>query len=69
MKQRCDDILVHKKRFPSLMVFPEGTTNAGNFLMKFKQGAFIHNVPLKLYALEYKNNGFNPCMNLVTELE
>ena len=27
-------------------MFPEGTTSNGNFLLKFKKGAFIHDLPI-----------------------
>lgn len=46
------------------MIFPEGTTNSGEWLMDFKKGAFLHEVPLKIRGLTY-NTTINPCWNLV----
>jgi len=60
IKTRADNIMAGKT-FPTLMIFPEGTTNNGWGLMKFKQGAFVNECPLKIYAIEYKTlSGFNP---------
>jgi 1-acyl-sn-glycerol-3-phosphate acyltransferase len=67
IKKRCDDILIHKKRFPSLMIFPEGTTGNGEFLMRFKNGAFINGAPIKIYCLRYRTSGLNPGLNLYRE--
>ena len=36
-------------------MFPEGTTSNGRYLLKFKKGAFIHNLPITPCILEYKS--------------
>ena len=68
IKKRVDDIQAGKN-FPSLQIFPEGSTNVGNRLMGFKEGAFVNNCPIKVLFLEYKYNGVNPCQTLYNELE
>jgi hypothetical protein len=51
------------------MIFPEGTTGNGEFLMKFKNGAFINGAPIKIYCLRYRTSGLNPGLNLYSEPE
>lgn len=38
---------------PTLMIFPEGSSGNGETLLQFKQGAFIYDSPIKIWALEY----------------
>ena len=38
-----------------ILMFPEGTTSNGNFLLEFKKGAFIHDLPITISSLNYKS--------------
>ena len=52
IKQRCDFIMEGKK-FPPILIFPEGTTTTGNYRISFKKGAFAHMFPVKIFGLKY----------------
>ena len=52
--ERCVNIL-QGKHFPSLLIFPEGTTSNGTHLINFKKGAFAPMAPVKIFCLKYKN--------------
>lgn len=41
------------------MIFPEGTTTNGKYLISFKKGAFFTNSPLQIVCLKYKQRYFN----------
>lgn len=60
MKRRPQEYLLH--------VFPEGTTTNGKYVLKFKPGAFLMKLPLKLFSLSYQS-AFDPAMNLVSDLD
>ena len=47
-----------------IIVFPEGTTENGRGLMKFKKGPFSVERPFSVYCLYYESD-FLPCYNLV----
>ena len=36
-----------------LLIFPEGTVSNGTELMTFKKGAFMHDTPIKIFAMRY----------------
>lgn len=36
-------------------MFPEGTTTNGDYLLKFKKGAFEPIMPIKIYYFRFKN--------------
>lgn len=60
---RLNDIMANK-RFPRLLFFPEGDTNAGHSLMKFKTGAFEFFSLLKICGIKIHNDdsiGHNLC--------
>lgn len=62
--KRVDQVMNQKTNHPTLMLFPEGTTNNGEWMMNFKKGAFVPEVPFKIYGLQVHAK-MNPCWNLV----
>lgn len=62
MEERIENIM-SGKNFPSFLVFPEGTCNNGTDMMSFKSGAFSHEVPMKIYGIQFEGN-VSPCWNL-----
>ena len=69
IKQRCDFIMEGKK-FPSILIYPEGTTTNGKYIISFKRGAFAHMFPVKIFCLKYdaryviklKKRNFHPAV-------
>ena len=57
------------QNYGGIMIFPEGTTNNGLELMTFKKGGFVHNCPIKVYALSLADSGVNVSACMVSELE
>jgi len=47
-------------RYPPVVIFPEGTTTNGKFLIPFKTGAFVAGKPVKPVAIRYKYKTFSP---------
>jgi len=47
--------------FPAVVVFPEGTTSNGRYMLKFKSGAFISGAPVKPVLLKYPSKKYSPC--------
>jgi lysophosphatidylcholine acyltransferase/lyso-PAF acetyltransferase len=48
-----------------LLIFPEGTTTNGEYLISFKKGAFLNFTPLKMYGIKYLNKNFNPSLDVL----
>ncbi|ORX48980.1 acyltransferase [Piromyces finnis] len=46
---------------PPVVIFPEGTTTNGKFLIEFKNGAFYPFKPIQPVLIHYKFKYFNPC--------
>lgn len=49
-----------------IVVFPEGTTSSGDYLLKFKRGAFVPGTPVKMAVLRYPFQQFNPAFDSMT---
>lgn len=56
------------KNFSKLIIFPEGTTTNGNYVIPFKKGAFILGTPLKIMALKYKGR-VSAAFSMMTSLD
>lgn len=56
------------KHYNKIVIFPEGTTTNGRFILPFKRGAFVLNTPLKIIALKY-NGRIDPCFNMMNTLD
>ena len=50
----------HDPRFPSLMIYPEGTCTNGKVLVQFKKGPFTAQRPVQPIILRYASPYFNP---------
>lgn len=48
------------RRYPPILIFPEGTTTNGQCLIDFKRGAFVPGVPVKPVVLKYPSHHYNP---------
>lgn len=44
---------------PPLLIFPEGTTSNGRYVLPFKRGAFSNLQPVKVVCLRYEDGYFN----------
>ncbi|KAG2628174.1 hypothetical protein PVAP13_3KG231200 [Panicum virgatum] len=49
-----------QKNAPMMLLFPEGTTTNGDYLLPFKTGAFIAKAPVQPVILRYPYRRFNP---------
>ncbi|XP_057973493.1 lysophospholipid acyltransferase LPEAT1 isoform X2 [Malania oleifera] len=57
----------HQNKFaPMMMLFPEGTTTNGNFLLPFKTGAFLSKVPVLPVILRYPYQRFSPAWDSIS---
>ena len=51
---------------PPLLLFPEGTTTNGKFLLPFKTGAFLTGAPVQPVLLRYRWRRFSPAWETIT---
>ncbi|CAD6334094.1 unnamed protein product [Miscanthus lutarioriparius] len=49
-----------QKNAPTMLLFPEGTTTNGDYLLPFKTGAFLAKAPVQPVILRYPYKRFNP---------
>ncbi|KAL5780449.1 hypothetical protein ACOSQ2_011186 [Xanthoceras sorbifolium] len=54
------------KSAPMMMLFPEGTTTNGDFLLPFKTGAFLARVPVLPVILRYPYQRFSPAWDSIS---
>ncbi|XP_044511435.1 lysophospholipid acyltransferase LPEAT1-like isoform X2 [Mangifera indica] len=54
------------KSAPMMMLFPEGTTTNGDFLLPFKTGAFLAGVPVLPVILRYPYQRFSPAWDSIS---
>ena len=47
------------KLYPQIIIFPEGTTTNGKYLISFKKGAFFTKSPVQVVCLKYKKRYFS----------
>lgn len=57
IEERCSKIL-NGENYPSILIFPEGTTTNGQYLISFKKGAFVHINPIQIICLKYEERNF-----------
>ena len=46
------------KNYPKILIFPEGTTTNGKYLISFKKGAFMTMNPIKIICMKYHERNF-----------
>lgn len=63
---RCENIKKHRAYNP-IMIFPEGTTTNGQYIVEFKKGPFLPMAPIKPYAFKFDSVHFNPFMDEIPE--
>ncbi|CAD8173929.1 unnamed protein product [Paramecium pentaurelia] len=51
--------------FPPVLIFPEGTTSNGNYILSFKKGAFEPLQPIKICCLKYSPRRFSVAMDCI----
>ncbi|MCO5587590.1 hypothetical protein L7F22_041539 [Adiantum nelumboides] len=51
---------------PSMMLFPEGTTTNGFYLLPFKTGAFLAGTPVRPVILKYSYKRFSPAWDSIS---
>lgn len=56
------------KKAPLMLLFPEGTTTNGNYLLPFKTGAFVAGTPVQPVILNYPFERFNPAWDSISGL-
>ncbi|CAA6667424.1 unnamed protein product [Spirodela intermedia] len=57
----------HENDFsPMMLLFPEGTTTNGDFLLPFKTGAFLAKVPVLPVVLRYPYGRFSPAWDSIS---
>ncbi|KAK8596755.1 hypothetical protein V6N13_001364 [Hibiscus sabdariffa] len=54
---------------PMMMLFPEGTTTNGDYLLPFKTGAFLAGAPVVPVILRYPYQRFSPAWDTITGQE
>ncbi|OMO87623.1 Phospholipid/glycerol acyltransferase [Corchorus capsularis] len=54
------------KSAPMMMLFPEGTTTNGDFLLPFKTGAFLASAPVLPVILRYPYQRFSPAWDTIS---
>jgi lysophosphatidylcholine acyltransferase/lyso-PAF acetyltransferase len=57
IEQRAKQIRANKN-YPPVMIFPEGTTTNGKYLISFKKGAFFTLDPIQIVCLKYEERSF-----------
>jgi len=56
----------HSKLAPMMLLFPEGTTTNGDFLLPFKTGAFLARTPVLPVILKYPYQRFSPAWDTIS---
>lgn len=63
LKERIERFEKFPKTTPQVLIFPEGTTSNGEYILSFKKGAFANLTPVKMYALNYEKKSYSPALD------
>ena len=65
LKERIETLKKKPEAFPQVLIFPEGTTSNGEYVISFKKGAFSNLSPIKIYGIKYGNRKYNPAFDSI----
>ncbi|KAK9807513.1 hypothetical protein WJX72_001238 [[Myrmecia] bisecta] len=57
----------HDRRFPMVVIAPEGTCGDGRCLLQFRTGAFVAGVPVLPVLFQYDTSRHNPAWTIINE--
>jgi len=63
IRDRVEEFSAKPLTTPPILIFPEGTTSNGEYMLSFKKGAFATGTPLKMYGIKYTNKRFSPAFD------
>jgi len=63
IRERVQEFNANPITTPPILIFPEGTTSNGEYMLSFKKGAFATATPLRMYGIKYTNKRFNPAFD------
>eukprot|EP00898_Chlorokybus_atmophyticus_P002401 jgi/Chlat1/3161/Chrsp219S00797 len=66
VKARLEARRQEPHNYQPMLLFPEGTTTNGEYLLPFKTGAFLAGAPVKPVLLRYKWQHFSPAWETIT---
>jgi len=55
------------RRFPMLVMAPEGTCGDGRCILRFRTGAFVPGVPVLPICFRYNKRRINPAWTIINE--
>eukprot|EP00331_Platyophrya_macrostoma_P010790 CAMPEP_0176428158 /NCGR_PEP_ID=MMETSP0127-20121128/12993_1 /TAXON_ID=938130 /ORGANISM="Platyophrya macrostoma, Strain WH" /LENGTH=375 /DNA_ID=CAMNT_0017809807 /DNA_START=22 /DNA_END=1149 /DNA_ORIENTATION=- len=64
IKERVDYCMAGKA-IPPVLIFPEGTTTNGKYIITFKKGAFCTFAPVRILCIEYPKSCFAPTYDIL----
>jgi len=56
------------KNYPQVLIFPEGTTTNGKYLISFKKGAFFTKDPIQIVCLKYQERSFGLSYDVIGDI-
>ena len=60
LKERVEKVMADPENTPPVLIFPEGTTTNGEYMISFKKGAFLNFAPVKIYGIKYTKKNYSP---------
>jgi len=54
--------------YPQILIFPEGTTTNGRYLISFKKGAFFTHDPIQIVCLKYEERNFAVSYDVIGDI-
>jgi len=63
LKDRIENFEKNPATVPQVLIYPEGTTSNGEYILSFKKGAFANLTPVKIYGLQYTKESYSPAFD------